>query len=139
MVFATYQRMRAKGSLGLEKVLREVFVIESSIALDIISERTLFYYFFTSCAFLYKFCRADTIKGFGRTRFTTFPMSVSPKYSCDWWWIYASWILSTFLKMLFAPSPVSIINARRPQPYLLDRLIKWYIMSLLFLSEIFNL
>ena len=85
-----------------------------------------------------KFSRADTTKGVGMA-FTTFAMNVIPNYPCDWWCIYSIWIWYTYLNMFFAPTPVFIMNARRPQTYLLARLRKWSIMSLVFETEISNL
>ena len=93
-------------------------------------------YIFTSYELLAKFCRSGTNKGFGRSWFTTFTMS-SSQY--DWWCISPIWIWYTFQKMLFVTAPVSTINERLPQPYLLARLRKWSIMSLALKNEISNL
>ena len=110
--------------------LREEFLIELLISLDIIYELTLPYKCFTYCALLDKFFRASKTKAFVRTWFLTFPMPSSPKYTCYLWFIAAIWILSTELNMLFAPGPVSTMNLRLSRPYFLARLIMWSIIYL---------
>ena len=96
-------------------------------------------YFFTYCALLDKCCAANTTKGFWRNWFTAFPMRSSPKYTCAWWCTSTIWICYTFREMLLAPAPLSTMNARLTQPYLLTILRKYYIISLTFETEISNL
>ena len=81
-------------------------------------------------------CRADTTKCFGRTWFHKFPMTISPKYTCDWCWISSILICSTFRKILLEPEPVSKNIATHPHPYVLVVPRKWYIMSLVSETEI---
>ena len=125
--------------LWILSILREVFLIWPSIALDIISERTLSYKCFTYCGVLDMFIRNDTCRGFGRTWFPTLPMPVNPNYPCAWKCIYAILICSTRLGLICGPAPVFTMNERRPRSYFLFRLIKLYMMSLAFENEISNL
>ena len=87
---------------------------------------------------LVKFSRYDTSKRLGRD-ISTFPIPCSPKYPCACSCISASWNFSKTLKTYFVPVSVPTMNARRPQPYLADKLRNWSTMSLEFETEIYIL
>ena len=116
----------------------EVFVIEPSIGLEIMSEKTLLYKICTSCELMAKFCRSLTTKDFGRGMFKL-PMSISPKYLCYWTCISEMCIWYTWQKIFLLIAPVFTMNASPPQRYLLDILRKWFRIYLAFETEISNL
>ena len=112
--------------------LRDVFVIDPSISLAIISDCTLQWNFFISVSLPpANFVRSDNVKGFGRTWFTL-PIICSPKYLRALFYISSIITCSTTLKMFSAHAPVFTMNVRRPRTYLLAKLRKWSMMSLVF-------
>ena len=84
-----------------------------------------------------KFCRSDTCRWSGRSWYT-FPMTCSPKYIWTWRCIYSMYIYYTRLKMFLLPSVVFLMNESRPQPYFFDSPIKWSIMYLEFVTDIYD-
>ena len=122
----------------IPRFIVEAFVNEPSIALEILSDKTLSWKFTTSCALPFAKCWvANTSWWYGKDD-CKFPMPYIPK--SHWDCIQTSWTSTALPIDIYITLPVLFtMNASHPQPYLFSRIRKIYIPSLVFEPEMSNL